>query len=824
MGLQQTFKTSFARELINDLEIGTGNQYFLFFGKEGAWTNENSPPSVVDCNNARFDAYRNAFALKRIDKANAFHVVARYDWVSEGIYDEYDDTVDLSAKQYYVMTDEYKIYKCISNNNGAKSTTKPTHTEPEIRVVGDDGYRWKFIGVVTEFGRTYLTDEYIPIENLTSASGEDERANQLLSQQRAVNGRIDEVKVTTNSATFKMATIPGDTISVISDVVGTTDPNYNAGLTHGVTIGLPADQLETVQIQNFSDFVGHDIFTVSGRGPDVGQRRRIKAVYSAGAGVAAFGDQNTTPYAVLTEPFSYSLQSAGIPTRFRVLPPVTIDGDGINVDARTEINSSKQISDVIILNGGLDYTTANVSFPISGTGTAPTGRVIIGPKGGHGARPIDELQSTDILLVLSFIRDEEGKLRTANQFRQFGIIKNPLLNDGTKRVAGREFATRQEMSVSKPFGITAAYRFVDDIASYKPGNFILGQETLSTAKIVDFRDNVGTTTEGTLVLDDIRGSFNVGDPNRKLLRYVFGVSGAISRNAGATEDAGGSLDFVIGEKITQHSASSIFGKNDAGTTGSTAEGTVISWNPASLELIVEETSNSFTDSLTAGYVLGGTVGYITFNRFENAGGELIKQFSVGDTLGSGNTAGKLNFFDVQGTTEGVDLENYGRAMSLVIPDTDENRNPIYVNTTKLLVKSSDETTNLAADRFQQGATLSQGEGSKIARGDVLEWFTFGGTTGEIHLTNVSAHGFANSSAGWTAGGTGGDFITPGVDDPSGLSAAGTAGISGESNLTVYEVTKPEIEPASGEVLYIENIRPTTRNIEQEEEFKILIGF
>ena len=36
MGLQQTFKTSFARELINDLEIGTDNQYFLFFGKEGA--------------------------------------------------------------------------------------------------------------------------------------------------------------------------------------------------------------------------------------------------------------------------------------------------------------------------------------------------------------------------------------------------------------------------------------------------------------------------------------------------------------------------------------------------------------------------------------------------------------------------------------------------------------------------------------------------------------------------------------------------------------------------------------------------------------------
>ena len=107
-------------------------------------------------------------------------------------------------------------------------------------------------------------------------------------------------------------------------------------------------------------------------------------------------------------------------------------------------------------------------------------------------------------------------------------------------------------------------------------------------------------------------------------------------------------------------------------------------------------------------------------------------------------------------------------MSFVIPDTDENRNPIYVNTTKLLVKSSDERQTL--QRIDSNKVLHFHKEREVRSQGGMFWSGYvRGTTGEIHLTNVSAHGFANSSAGWTAGGTGGDFITPGVD-PSGLSA------------------------------------------------------
>ena len=144
MGLQNTFKNSFARELMNDFETKSDTQYYLYFGKSDAWSDDNSPDAVTDSVASSFSAYRNAVAFKRIVRVDAFHIVNRYELVSGTVYDQYDDTLDLSDdKKYYVMTDEFNLYKCISNNNAVKSATKPTHTEPEFKAEGDDGYRWK---------------------------------------------------------------------------------------------------------------------------------------------------------------------------------------------------------------------------------------------------------------------------------------------------------------------------------------------------------------------------------------------------------------------------------------------------------------------------------------------------------------------------------------------------------------------------------------------------------------------------------------------------------------------------------------------------------
>jgi len=849
MGLQKTFKNHFARDLINDFNADTDNQYFIYFGKVEAWDDDNSPDSLTDSVQAEFSAHRNALGIKRIERVNAFHVVERYDWVSGTIYTQYDDTVDLSALRYYVMTDGYNLYKCIDNGGGGKSTAKPTHTEPEIKASGDDGYKWKFLGKVTENARTFLTDDYIPVEYVTNAL-EDENAIQLISQQLAVDGAIDKIITSKENGTFKLSTLTeGIHHKVINKVIGssgfTAGTNAYAGLTMSL---LPQAPFDTQQISelNADNILNYEVYTTQGHGPDIGQKRRIVEFYEANQGTGPYVNPDIdtyphVPFMVLDRPFERDLYSTQPATQFRLLPPVEIYGDGSDADARTEVNDDRQITSVNAINRGKDYTTATVNLNVRDpdTGTSSTARAIIGPKDGHGSNPIKELQSSKVMVVLEIKQDELGKLRTSNQFRQFGIIKNPILNDGSGRTAGTEYLKSKEIKISKPFGVTANYshntNFTNlelDTSTYKRNNYIMGQESFATARIVDFRIDSGATSNGIVEITDVEGSFMDGSVDDKLVRYIFGNSGGTilggssdqgALGRGVTIGTGNTTDFQVGEIITQHTAPNNNGglahgativdeliniPSNGGVTGSTAEGIVQSWDSANKELIIKVTKNIFTSSITGGYVRGNTAGYICFNnprdgqgRFENKGGELIKQFSISATAG-GIFGGTMEFV----TFDEDSKQNYGRIMSTTITGTDENANPVYRTAMKLIVEkinqgAGDDT--FSTTHFEQDDIISQGTGGNIVKGTVLEWFTFGGHTGELYLTNLKG-GFTGHTAGYNN--------------------TDIYGIDGFVDEFISGVSGSEIVQGSGEVLYIQNIRPVSRSIEQNEELKVVIGF
>ena len=85
----------------------------------------------------------------------------------------------------------------------------------------------------------------------------------------------------------------------------------------------------------------------------------------------------------------------------------------------------------------------------------------------------------------------------------------------------------------------------------------------------------------------------------------------------------------------------------------------------------------------------------------------------------------------------------------------------------------------------------------------MEWFTFGGHTGELYLTELKG-GFTGH--------------TEGYNDTN------VYGLHGFVNEFISGVSGSEIVQGSGEVLYIQNIRPVSRSIEQNEELKVVIGF
>lgn len=67
--------------------------------------------------------------------------------------------------RFYVLTNDYKVYKCLDNNNGGKSTVKPVDISANA-VQYEDGYIWKFMyAIPASLRNKFLTNLYMPVVN-----------------------------------------------------------------------------------------------------------------------------------------------------------------------------------------------------------------------------------------------------------------------------------------------------------------------------------------------------------------------------------------------------------------------------------------------------------------------------------------------------------------------------------------------------------------------------------------------------------------------------------------------------------------------------------
>jgi hypothetical protein len=69
----------------------------------------------------------------------------------------------LEDSKFYVVTDEYNVYKCLDNNNNAPSTNRPIGTQI-LPITLADGYTWKFMySVPIALRQKFLTDDQMPV-------------------------------------------------------------------------------------------------------------------------------------------------------------------------------------------------------------------------------------------------------------------------------------------------------------------------------------------------------------------------------------------------------------------------------------------------------------------------------------------------------------------------------------------------------------------------------------------------------------------------------------------------------------------------------------
>lgn len=225
------FRYQTAANLINALG-GNGTQglesYYIFIGRSFPWpVSDNQPTTPQDRVVDENDAKQNIIALKKITSTYVSNVVPRYNWISGATYAEYDDQdFALNSKQYYVITDDLNVYKCIKAGSGA-SVIKPTGTSPSMQDVGGDGYQWKYMYTLTGADvNKFLTASFFSAKKLAV----DDTSLQWPVQQAAVDGAIYRIKVISGGAGYQ--TKP--TVTITGNGTGCTVIPNDITLVNGV--------------------------------------------------------------------------------------------------------------------------------------------------------------------------------------------------------------------------------------------------------------------------------------------------------------------------------------------------------------------------------------------------------------------------------------------------------------------------------------------------------------------------------------------------------------------------------------------------------------
>jgi hypothetical protein len=373
---------------------------YAMIGNNKEYVNEPVPEIPVESPRDKYvDVWRKAIAAKKITGDDVSHVVRRVNWANGNYYEMYDDKdTELYSKDFYVLTDELNVYKCLFNNNSSASTVKPTGYSLQPFTTSD-GYTWKYLYSIT-LGESekFLTANHMPVKKIEVTNGTTESSRQLDVQNNSVDGSIEIIKLIESGLEYS---------KVENAVVENADLTFVKLSSAGANPPSP--------INNF--YNGSSLYITSGQG--AGQLRRI-VQYSGASKIL------TVNSAFSTVPDQTSRVDIG--------PSVTIIGDGKNAQAYSKINSLTKLSDVIVIDGGEKYTQAEVIISANTVhGRGAFAEPIISPVGGHGSNPVRELGADQVMLNAKLVGEEglssngNGYVSTDINYRSISLLKDPIL-------------------------------------------------------------------------------------------------------------------------------------------------------------------------------------------------------------------------------------------------------------------------------------------------------------------------------------------------------------------------------------------------------------
>lgn len=750
------------------------NNLFMSLGRIVSWSdpanasvNDNSPPVNVDSVKSETDFWRRVFAHKRIDREDVSLVVRRYDWAGGEVYSPYRDNVDLyddlNPSRFYVLVDQERVYKCIDNNGGVPSTIPPTHTDAEIRRL-EDGYRWKFLYQIPESKRKFLTK--------SQGDSIGYMPVEYIENLNQNDDRFLQWNIQNAAVNGEIGHVYGD--PEIKPFIFTTRcvyPDNGNDIVGSFAAGVTQVNITSPLLIRVDDYYNNMVLSIDS-GPGQGQRRRI----------TEYKGLTTYSQVALDQPLSSGISGGSLLSKFSIVPNIRVVGDGMANN--NQYNPYATAAEVMVRFGPTsEFDVSDLECnPIEEARTVDSFELVDGGKNYTFA-------SLEIVAGLTLPARKSGTL----DINKAGVpIMSPKGGHGSNPV--KELGASSFMIV-KDFdrtenGIISAENEFRQVA-------IISNPLLEEKQVrLNFRTN------------GIAGSFAVGatvGQTGPTAQYDRAEGQVVSWYIGATGFTGTSElvltnirngDFAYGATVGNFTISQV----DERTVAGTEVLRLLKMELLPLNAEFSEAKDDFDRGLLV-QGMGDIANDITPSRSlgkvyswePEPGSDRLGYLYVEDVTGKFKIGEAITKINPVTNTMVSGLTGIAKISSLI---TTVRGKKVYDQTTDMVIVAGAGSSQFTEDDLEVDSYLRFSTGLTESNGYLMEWKPTG-TTGYIRLS-----------------GTNGKFT-------AGMSLTGNAGLTA----TISNVlSQSEMQYGSGDILYIQNVKPIQRSYDQREEFKIVIDF
>lgn len=366
--------------------------------------------------------------LRKITSNDIQPVIPRVDWATGTIYVAYDQTANLFVKVLETQVSGGNVNVSLSlantvNANGINFTSAtPTLAAGSIIKIGEETREVVTVNTAGDFLRvnTVFTSAYTSANLYKVVASETQYSNKFY-----VRNTSDQVfKCLYNNNNAQSTTMPQ--ISIGGELpenpyIETAD-GYKWKYMYTIPAGLKDKFFTDKYMPVLRDITVYDN----------AKDGRIDVIKIIDGGTGYYAGSSVNNYAI-----------------------ATVTGDGTLANVSVDVYNGV-ITDINILNGGNNYTTATVtvSDPLqqSLSNTANL-QAVISPQYGHGYDPQRELGGSSLMVSVDFSGDVEGNLPVqsdgTDSFRQVCIVKDVKLANG-QFVNGTTYPMYTQIYTSNP--------------------------------------------------------------------------------------------------------------------------------------------------------------------------------------------------------------------------------------------------------------------------------------------------------------------------------------------------------------------------------------